>query len=439
MPAGGLLFLYLGIVVLPLGLAWAQGLPSRSVWDELASGAGLLALVMILAEFPLSGRFRMISRRIGMDVTMRFHQQLARSALVLALVHPFLYRAERDVPMVWDTTRALTVSWTPAAILPGLAAFILLPSLVLLAVGRSSLDYRYETWRLMHGLGALAIAVFGTWHALAAGRYSADPVLALVWKVMLAIVVLSLLQVYVLKPLSQIRRRWRVSGIRPLARKTWEVRIAPDGHDGLTYQAGQFVWLNVGNSPFSLKENPFSIASSPCDGPELRFLIKELGDFTRSLAQIKTGTPAYLDGPYGHLTVAGNNAPGIALIAGGVGLAPLLGILRDLSNAGDKRPISLVYANKTEDQIAVTDELQALVAREQANLVLLLSEPDQNWTGETGFVDDQFLSRHFGEAKHRKWLYVLCGPPPMLREVERALIENGVPPGNILSEAFVYD
>lgn len=439
MPAGLLIIFYVGVILLPLGLSWVQDLPPRSFRDELASGMGLLALVMILAEFPLSGRFRTISRRIGMDVTMRFHQRLARTALVLALIHPFLYQGARDVPYVWDTTRQLTINWMPSAILPGLAAFLLLPALVLLAVGRKTFDYRYEAWRLMHGLGALAIAGFGTWHALAAGRYSADPALATVWMILLAIVILSLLQVYVLKPLSQIRRPWRVSGVQPVARRTWEVRIVPDGHAGLSYAAGQFVWLNIGHTPFSLKENPFSIASAPSDGPELRFIIKELGDFTRSLGQIQPGTRAFLDGPYGHLTIGGCNAPGIVLIAGGVGLAPLLGILRDLSHARDNKPLTVVYANKTADQIAVEDELQSLVDREDARLITLVSQPGPDWQGETGLVDADFLWRHFGEERHRNWLYILCGPPPMLREVKRALIESGVPLGNILSEAFVYD
>ena len=85
MPAGILILGYLALVLAPLGLAWAQGLAPRGVWDELASGLGLLATAMILVEFLLLGRFRAVTGRVGSDVVMRSHQLLAR---VLAPAFP---------------------------------------------------------------------------------------------------------------------------------------------------------------------------------------------------------------------------------------------------------------------------------------------------------------------------------------------------------------
>ena len=87
-----LISIYLLVVLCPLGASALMGGPSRSAWDEVASGAGMLAFAMILLEFVLSGRFNSISGGIGLDVTMRIHQLMARTALVLALVHPFLYK-----------------------------------------------------------------------------------------------------------------------------------------------------------------------------------------------------------------------------------------------------------------------------------------------------------------------------------------------------------
>lgn len=439
MPAGVLFVLYLVVLVLPLGLAWAQGLPARSVADELATGAGLLALVILLAEFPLSGRFRSISGRIGMDVTMRFHQLMARTAVALALIHPFLYRAERNPPYPWDTTRELTLAWQPEVIWPGVVAWLLLPVLVGLAIGRSRLDYKYETWRWMHGLGALVIVGFAVWHALVAGRYSGAQNLTVLWLVLLGVAGLSLLQVYVLKPLFQARRPWKVVAADRIAERTWDLRIAPDGHDGVHFKAGQFLWLNVGHSPFSLKENPFSIASAPGDGPELRFVIKELGDFTRSLGKIRPGTRAWVDGPHGHLTLSGRDAPGVALIAGGVGIAPMLGILNDMQNAGDTRPVTLIYGNRIESQIVDRDLLEQWNSQGRVRVVHTLSEPPDNWAGETGYVDETMLRRVFSGPNHPTWDYVLCGPPPMMAAVEQGLIRIGVPPRRILMEAFSYD
>ena len=220
--------LYLFVTTLPLALSWLGGRPPRSVLDELASAAGMLAFAIILVEFVLSGRFRAISSDVGMDVTMRCHQLLARSAVVLALVHPFLYRAPSTPGLPWDPTRQLTLTADFSAFSTGILAWLLLPALVVLAIWRSWQPYSYETWRLIHGLGALFVAGLLLHHTLDAGRYSQDPVLAGLWSVLFLIAVLTLGQVYVVRPLSQLRRRWRVRSVRPAGLKTWELTIEPD-------------------------------------------------------------------------------------------------------------------------------------------------------------------------------------------------------------------
>ncbi|TDE41198.1 ferredoxin reductase family protein [Antarcticimicrobium sediminis] len=439
MPTGLLILLYLVAALLPLGLAWAQGLTPRPLVDELASGAGILALTVILAEFLLLGRYRFVARRLGTDIVMRMHQLLARGAAILALVHPFLYTTRRAPAPDWDSHRQFFVTADFSALWPGIIAWLLLPALVLMAIGRSTLGFRYETWRMLHGLGAALIAGFAVLHALRAGRYSADPAMSIVWLALLGIALFALAYVYVLTPLVQLRRPWRVSAVTPVALKTWEVSLRPARNFPFRYHAGQFAWLNIGTNPFGLWENPFSISSAPSAGPELRFLIKELGDFTDTIGQIKPGCRAYLDGPHGHLSVTGHSAPGIALIAGGVGIAPMLATLRELHARNDPRPTALIYGNRTEEQIACRAELESIASEHGTRLTHVLSAPPKDWHGATGMVSPDLLRAHFSDPEHKRWLYVLCGPAPMLEAVEDALIELGIPSRNILSERFSYD
>src|SRR6056297_2815238 len=223
MPVAVLIPLYLGLVLLPLALGWAQGLPSRPLADELASGAGLVALAMILAEFFLLWQFRSVTRRAGSDVVMRTHQVLARAALVVVVVHPFLYVSPMTPPPVWDVTSRTALNYGWAGLWPGIAA-----------------------WLLLHGLGAVAVAGLGVLHALRAGRYSADPLLGWVWIVLLALAVGALLQVYLVAPLLRWRRPWRVASVAPAAERIWAVTLAPDFAGRAEYRAGQFAWLNIG-------------------------------------------------------------------------------------------------------------------------------------------------------------------------------------------------
>jgi predicted ferric reductase len=374
-----------------------------------------------------------------MDVTMRFHQLVARTALALALLHPFLYRSPFNPPYPWDATRQLTLTHDLGGLLTGVLAWVLLAMLVALGVGRRQLPFRYETWRLMHGVGALLVAGLALQHALDAGRYSQDPALAYLWIGLFAIAVFSLAYVYVIKPLWQTRRPWTVRSVRSLGLRTWELTVEPKGHRGLAYEAGQFVWLNVGNSPFSLFENPFSISSAPASGSCLQFVIKEFGDFTETLGQIKQGARAYVDGPHGNLVVSGHAEPGVALIAGGVGIAPLIGILRQLRHEKDERPTMLIYGNRVEERIVYREELEAIAEDQRIEVVHVLSEPPQGWKGRAGRVDADLIRALFDTPERKRWLFVLCGPPAMMEAVEDALIDIGVPSSQIESERFQYD
>lgn len=433
-----LIAFYVCIVFLPLILAWGSGWPPRPLWDELASGAGLLAFSIILVEFVLSGRFKSISRKVGMDVTMRFHQLLARTALALALIHPFLYRGQFDYQRPWDMTRQLTLTMDVGALSSGVFAWVLLPVFVLLSIARDQLPYKYETWRLMHGVGALLIAVSLLHHTMNAGRYSQNTTLAGLWFTMFAVAVFSLLYVYLLEPLSQRNKVWHVASVKPIAHKTWELSIKPENHSGLQYDAGQFVWISVGRSAFSMHQNPFSISSAPAGGEQLQFVIKELGDFTRNVGKISVGTKAYVDGVHGNLTVSGRDEPGIALIAGGVGVAPLLGILRQLHLEDDPRPTALVYGNRVEEQIVYREELEKLAKDHGTQITHVLYEPTDNWAGHVGMIDDDLIREIFASPEMKNWLYVICGPAAMMEGVEDALIDLGVPSRQIILERFDY-
>ncbi|MEQ9327808.1 MAG: ferredoxin reductase family protein [Rhodospirillales bacterium] len=435
----GLYLVYLAVVLLPVILSWTGVRQQRGLLDESATAAGMLAFAILLVEFLLSGRFRTISGGVGMDVTMRWHQVLARAALLLAVLHPFLYQAPFIPAYPWDDTRQLSLSRDSAALASGIAGWLLLIVLTVTAIGRNSLPYRYETWRLMHGIGALLLAALLLHHTLGAGRYSDDPVIAGVWIAYTGIAMASLLHVYLVKPLLHLRRPWQVSSVQPVALRTWELSLRPTGHAGVPYRAGEFAWIKVGRSAFSLAEKPFSIASAPGEGQDLRFLIKELGDFTGSLDRITPGTSAFVDGPHGNLTVAGRDEPGIALIAGGIGIAPMLGILRQLRLESDHRPTALVYGNRIAEQIVFPDELEAIGRDLGTEITHCLQEPADGWTGRQGMLDTDLIRELFDRPDRHGWLYVICGPGEMMDSVEAALKNLGIPRKQILLERFQYD
>lgn len=430
---------YIVVALAPLGLAYAEGMQPRGFRDELSSALAMIGFAMLLMEFVLSGRFRTISGRIGIDLTMRFHQLIARSLAVFILIHPFLYATPLSRALPWDKSGQLTLGLDAGSIATGVIAWILLAVLVAMAIGRDRLPYRYEIWRLSHGLGAAAIAIAGAHHAIEAGRYSGQPTLQAFWLVMVSIALLTLLVVYVVTPLRQLRHPYRVVSVGKAARKTWTVVIEPTRGQALSFEAGQFVWLTLSRSPFAITEHPFSISSCPADRPRIGFTIKEAGDFTDTIGTLSPGARAYVDGPHGNVTLSGRAASGLILIAGGVGIAPIMSILRQLRAERDPRPIKLVYGNRTAEQILFRPELDGIGQDLSIDLHLVLSEPPALWAGLTGRLDEPVLAQLLDVENATDWLYVVCGPAPMIDSVEETLERLGVPLRQIVSEKFSYD
>lgn len=434
-----LLIGYGAIALAPLGFAYAEGMAPRPFQDELSSALAMVGFAMLLMEFVLSGRFRTVSGGIGIDLTMRFHQLIARSLAVFILIHPFLYTTPLKHALPWDTSRQLTLGLDAASITTGVIAWLLLAALIAMGIARDKLPYRYETWRLTHGLGAAAIAIAGAHHAIEAGRYSGQPTLEVFWLVMVGIALLTMFIVYVLHPLRQLRHPYRVVSVENAALKTWIVEIEPVRGEAMRFEAGQFVWMTLDRTPFAITEHPFSISSCPADRPRIGFTIKEAGDFTDTIGTLQPGIRAYIDGPHGNVTLAGRGGSGLVLIAGGVGIAPIMSILRQLRAEGDKRPITLIYGNRLAEQILYRGEFDDMTRDLRLDLHLVLSEPPPSWDGPTGSLDKPVLTSLLDRDGANDRLYIVCGPAPMIDSVEDILEDLGIPMRQIVSEKFSYD
>lgn len=430
---------YFGVAVTPLALAYAQEVAPRPFWDELASGLALVGFAMLLMEFLLSGRFRTISGRIGIDLTMRFHQLVARSLTVFIFVHPFLYTTPLKSPLPWDTTGLLTLGLEKASIITGLIAWLLLPVLVITSIYRDQLPYRYEIWRVGHGIGAVLIAIFGLHHALAAGRYSAHPNLEAFWLIMVGLAILTMAYVYVITPWRQLRAPYRVASVEKVALKTWTVAVEPIRGEAMEFDAGQFAWITLGRSPFAITEHPFSMSSCPADRPRIEFTIKEVGDFTAELGRVPVGARAFLDGPHGNLTLTDRKGVGLVFIAGGVGLVPIMSMLRQLRADRDPRPMILIYGNRCAEQILYGPELEAMTRDLKLDVHHVLSEPPPGWSGLTGQLVGSVLGDLLNFEGRKDWLYFVCGPAPMIDSVENDLGRLGIPIRQMISEKFSYD
>ena len=426
---------YFLLALAPVGLAAMQARPSRGLSADFSSGIAMSALALLLAQFLTSGRFERTTGRVGIDLTMRAHQLAARLILLLLLAHPVLASAGGGTRAMPSTLATLVVN---PSMLTGVASWILLLALTASAIWRDRLPFRYEAWRVLHGFGAWVIAALGVHHAVNVGQHN-DRVMLTFWLVLLATATLALATVYVFTPLLQLRRPWRIASIQTVGDRLWELALEPAAAFPVRLEAGQFFWLTLARSPFRITEHPFSAASCPADLPRLTFLIKESGDFTGRLGLLPINARAYVDGPRGIFTLRGHEeAKGYAFVAGGVGVAPILGILRHLRAVRDRRPVRLLFGNRHVGQIVYRAELDALPRELDCAVQYVLSEPPSEWHGNTGVIDRSLLESVFQAPDRAEWVYFVCGPAPMMDLVERELMHMGVPARNIVTERFRY-
>ncbi|TXL63788.1 ferredoxin reductase family protein [Zeimonas arvi] len=414
----------------------------------LGGATGVAALAMLLLQFLSSGRFGWLTDRPGIDRTMRFHQLAGRALALFAMAHVALAVASAGPATLAGWLGAAAMVLSSSFFATGVAAFVLLLALVVLGVRRKRLSWRYERWRASHLGGAVLAAALGLHHSLTVGVTSSRPLLAAFWTILGAAALAAVSWVHLVKPLRMKRRPLRVARNAQLAEGIREIVLEPAGGERVDWRAGQFAWVLIGQPRVPLLDHPFSIASSPRAGSGLRFLIKARGDFTTALADVRVGAPAWIDGPFGHFTLPGQTADGaaaarsIALFAGGIGIAPILGLLDELAAQGDRPPVSLVYGVADAVELVDADRLAALRQRIDLRLQVCVDagEPPPGLAEFTrrgrpdGAAIAQALRGEPGQAR----CYV-CGPPAMMRAVARQLRELGVPAGNIVSERFEYD
>lgn len=220
--------------------------------------------------------------------------------------------------------------------------------------------------------------------------------------------------------------------------KTFKL-VSPNAGDlPFTYLAGQFLTLSVMIDGKPIKR-AYTISSHPCDKKALEVTIKreENGLVSRYLHDvIHEGDLIELEAAYGHLTFSGVGGEGIVLIGGGVGITPLMSVLRCLIACGMKNEIHLLYACKSLDELVFREELHQLIERNPNFKMRVAVEKLQG--SFPGAFEGRLTKEKIKEVAPNitSARVHLCGPPGMMQAMRTALSELNVPEEQIKTEAF---
>ena len=115
------------------------------------------------------------------------------------------------------------------------------------------------------------------------------------------------------------------------------------------YSSGQYCYIQNPQALTPDESRPFSIASSPVMSAYVEFCVKIYGEWTRQLSQLKPGEHVLLSAPQNDTRLVED--PYIVFLVGGVGIAPVMSMLRYVVHTGINKNITFIYGNKTEKDI----------------------------------------------------------------------------------------
>ncbi|HEY3155849.1 MAG TPA: ferredoxin reductase family protein [Candidatus Eisenbacteria bacterium] len=396
---------------------------------EVGVDCALVGLTILALQFAITARLSWVEAPFGLDVLLVFHRAMALVATALLCVHPLLVAREEG----WSLLAGLHVHWY---IWVGRLALALLLLQVIVSLSRRIIRLPYDQWRRLHNPIALAILALGFAHSLAAGDDMHGAAL-FVWCTVMAAAYGFWLYRRVVRPRLLLRNPFRVIGVKSEAPHVWTLTLEPRGERSFHFAPGQFQFLRLHGAGVPSEEHPFTIASSPARSGRISLTIKESGTFTSGIGRVRPGDRATVHGPFGRFSHTLHPDEGdLVFVAGGVGITPLMSMLRYMRDRSESRRVLLAYASRGPADMLFTNELEAMQAGSYPVLrvVHVLADAPSSWVGETGKLDADRLLRLCGGAEGKA--FYLCCPPPMTAALIRGLRRMGVSPRRIHTDYF---
>lgn len=388
--------------------------------DRLAVGRfiGLFGLQLIWWQVILGNR--QLTRFITQDLLWinRVHRFVGTYGFLIIILHPLIMISIYDLVLVWPPSFAspfdIGVRFGTLAL--SFLAFVWFISALL----RSKLGWRW--WKRLHLLAYLIFPLLSI-HMLLVGSSRQQFSWLGIWLyfVITAFVIVVLLRIAGWAGLTKFR--YSVIKTSEVAKNVTRFRLAPLDRV-VVPQPGQFAYLQGKRYGES---HPFTVSHFDDMSNEISFSIKAVGPYSRWLTALQPGDTVFVDGPYGTFTkeIGHSDRPVVAIV-GGIGITPFIRHL-------EQETIDyLFWGCQTEADIAYKDTVEASGAK---ICYVLSKETEQKPGYEIGTIDVELLESKLSQPLS-KYIFYLCGPPPMMKSLQKQLLDHGVKSAQVYQEKF---
>ncbi len=214
--------------------------------------------------------------------------------------------------------------------------------------------------------------------------------------------------------------------------------VSASGPLPFTFLPGQFLNVSfwIGGAKMI---RSYSISSSPNAREYIELSIRRepRGAVSRHIDDLlEVGDLVDVDGPVGKFVFTGKEEDSVVLLAGGVGITPMMSISRYLTEGSWSGDIFFIYTCQTPADIIFADKIHELERRNpKFHVAITISRPEgTDWKGARGRITKEWLMQVVPDLASR--MVHLCGPPAMMDAVKAIFAEVGSAPGRLMTESF---
>jgi predicted ferric reductase len=287
----------------------------------------------------------------------------------------------------------------------------------------------YETWWLLHTLTYIAIAASFMHQIINGPMFIGHPLNKTYW-ISLYIAVFASIAIWrVGIPIyKSLRHNLRVDRVVKEGPGVISVIMRGKSLNKLKASGGQFFGWRFAQKGHFLLQHPYSLSAAPTNN-FLRITVKDLGDHSKDLINLKPGIRVFMEGPYGAFTADRATRKHVLLVGGGVGITPIRAIAEEFGNSVT---IDIMYRASRNEDLVLKNELDYLADNSKGLIKIHYLVGSRNeHPMDANYI--RKLAPYFADSD----IYI-CGPEGLVESVREAARKVGVPKNRFHDEAFGF-
>lgn len=221
--------------------------------------------------------------------------------------------------------------------------------------------------------------------------------------------------------------------------------LVPETPTLFAYLPGQSVQVHIAVDGQKLQRR-FTLSSSPTRPYALAITVRRSGGSEARAAGIASvwlhdrvaqGDTLVISSPHGDFSCARQPYPRLLLASAGIGITPMLSMLRWLTDTASEADVVLLHCARTSADLIARRELELLaMANPRLRLVLVTSRPETGaaWIGLSGRLGDELLTLAVPDVTRRR--VFCCAPEPFRKALRALLAKRSFPMDNLIEESF---